>query len=46
MMEDKDGKNVVLEEEEEPPNMLLTLSSDIYSTASIISRLTDLRKGS
>ena len=49
--EDKDGKNGVFEEEEEEeeaPNMLLTLSSSIhmYSSASINSSSTNLRKGS
>ena len=48
--EDKDGKNGVFEEEEEEeeaPNTLLTLSSsEMYSSASIIPRETDLRKGS
>ena len=51
MREDKDGKNGVFEEEEEEeeeaPNTLLTLSSsEMYSSASIIPRETDLRKGS
>ena len=49
--EDKDGKNGLFEEEEEeeeePPNTLLTLSSsDMYSSASIPQRRTNLRKGS
>ena len=51
--EDKDGKNGVFEEEEEEeeeeeaPNTLLTVSSsDMYSSASIYSRETALRKGS
>ena len=49
--EDKDGKNGVFEEEEEEeeeaPNTLLTLSSsEMYSSASIPLRETDLRKGS
>ena len=48
--EDKDGKNGVFEEEEEveeAPNTLLTLSSsEMYSSAAIYSRVTDLRKGS
>ena len=50
--EDKDGKNGVFEEEEEEeeeeaPNTLLTLSSsEMYSSASIPQRETDLRKGS
>ena len=44
MREDKDGKNGVFEEEEEEeeeeaPNTLLTLSSsEMYSSASILSR--------
>ena len=50
MREDKDGKNGVFEEEEEEeeaPNTLLTLSSsDMYSSASILSRKTNLRKWS
>ena len=51
--EDKDGKNGVFEEEEEEeeeeeaPNTLLTLSSsEMYSSAFISQRETDLRKGS
>ena len=47
--EDKDGKNGVFEEEEEKaPNTLLTLSSSIhmYSSASISTRVTNLRNGS
>ena len=47
--EDKDGKNGVFEEEEkeELPNTLLTLSSsNMYSSASIPQRETDLRKES
>ena len=46
--EDKDGKNGVFEEEEEEeeeaPNTIP--SSEMYSSASIYSRVTDLRKGS
>ena len=45
LREDKDGKNGVFEEEEEEaPNTIP--SSEMYSSASIYSRVTDLRKGS
>ena len=45
LREDKDGKNGVFEEEEEqPPNTLLTLSSsDMYSSASVLTRETYFR---
>ena len=45
--EDKDGKNGVFEEEEEEEEAPNTIpSSEMYSSASIYSRVTDLRKGS
>ena len=40
--ENKDGKNVSFEEQ----NTLLTLSSDMYSSASILTRRIELRQGS
>ena len=44
--EDKDGKNGVFEEEEEEEAPNTTPSSEMYSSASIYSRETFLRKGS
>ena len=44
--EDKDGKNGVFEEEEEEEAPNTIPSSEMYSSASILQRETDLRKGS